>query len=693
MHAGPNVPKSRKSQFSTLRKEEDEMRARYAILCGLVVCCLLVSVRVQGEDTYPVAATASNSAATASDPLLQLLVSKGVLNAEEAKSLSGTPAQQRARLLELLRQKGVLSAADYDSLTTPSASAQVDPNLVASTSPMVPLAIAQTPAPKTETKPEPPKFIPAVAPVRVLPIDPPVKDGMIPALKLGAVKMTPYGLIKATVVHDSSDPRGDDFIVPGFLNADTGPNTNPAFHVKARATRFGANFEWPDMEKKLTLTGKVEGDFEGNFSRVDNRNVSTIRSNMPQLRLAYARLDYAASEKTDVFLEGGQNWTLYGSTALPNLLETTFLGAYWGDTYERSPQIRFGLVQKFGGSRNFKFSPEFAVMMPSEGNVPADATITSCTVPSTFVPGTTTTIGCTSTVVNGLGNQLGYGERQGGDSSRPELEARAVLQFQLDKAPGVAPAQLIVSGFDSRREAIVLRSAIAAPAGSTAAVLANYAAAQAAFPHGATTTSDGYGLQVAAQLPTRWVTVVGSAYRGADLRFFFAGQLLSNFTDTGGLINTVTAPSVDRSSTVTFGQTAAGQPYVVAPQRSIRGYGGFVNVGFPLSRWFKANPAGHNAGWTLYLHSGLDAVNHSDFARSKPITATSGGGPWRSTLQAVSLFHKLNNWCTFGYELSLYSSYALPDTAGVYTSATSVAGVPSRTWRDLREEFGPIFTF
>jgi hypothetical protein len=59
------------------------------------------------------------------------------------------------------------------------------------------------------------------------------------------------------------------------------------------------------------------------------------------------------------------------SSALMNLFETTFFGAYWGNLYERSPQFRFGLVHKLGGSRNFKLSPEVAIMMPSEGNLPA----------------------------------------------------------------------------------------------------------------------------------------------------------------------------------------------------------------------------------------------------------------------------------------------------------------------------------
>ena len=86
-----------------------------------------------------------------------------------------------------------------------------------------------------------------------------------------------------------------------------------------------------------------------------------------QLRLAYGRIDYAVNDKSDVFFEAGQDWTIFGSSALMNLFETTFFGAYWGNIYERSPQFRVGWVQKLGGSRNFKFTPEFAIMMPSDG--------------------------------------------------------------------------------------------------------------------------------------------------------------------------------------------------------------------------------------------------------------------------------------------------------------------------------------
>src|SRR5579863_2180001 len=624
--------------------------------------------------------------------LLGILVMKGVLAPTEAKAIqAAVPGTEFQALLNVLSSKGLVSASDLSALATASPAPQPPAPAVPVDAALVTPASPSSPQAAKDTRPAGPTVVPAIAPVRVNPVDPPVKDGLVAAFKLGPVKMTPYGFIKATLVHDSSDPRGDDFVLPGFLNADTGPTTDPAFHIKARSTRFGANLEWPDISPKLVLTGRIEGDFEGNFSRVDNRNVSAIRSSMASLRLAFARLDYAASDNTDIYFEGGQDWVLFGSTVLPNILETTQLQAYFGTQYERSPQLQVGLVQKLGGSRNFKFSPAFAVSMPSEGNLPADATITSCAIPATFVPGTATTIGCTSTVTDGTANQLGYGERQGSDSNNLEYSARAVLQFQLDPAPGVAPAQIIASGFETHRAAIVLHSAIAAPAGADAAEIATYDAVKSAFPLGASTRSEGYGGQVAVQLPTRWATIVASAYRGGDLRFPFGGQTLSNFNDAGGLTNTVTAPSVDRSSTVVFGTNAARQ-IVLAPQRSIRAYGGFVQLGLPLSRWFNADPKGHNAGWQLYFNHGLDQVVHSDFAKAKDIGAD-GAGAYKSTLNAVTLFYRLNPWVQFGFEESLYSSYALPNNAGVFTPNTSVAGVPSRTWRDLRSEFGPIFTF
>jgi len=520
-----------------------------------------------------------------------------------------------------------------------------------------------------------PKVVAAIAPLRPLPVDPPKRDGLVPAFRIGAIRVTPYGFIKATAMYDSSSPNGDDFPFVGlFLTAapgqvlNAGPNGSPEFHVKARSTRLGTNFEWPDMSKHFTLTGRVEMDFEGNFSEVDNRDVSSIRSNSPQLRLAWARLDYKASDKTDFFFKGGQDWTLFGSTVLPNILETTFLGAFYGTIYTRSPQMTVGFVQGFGGG--VKFMPEFGIMMPSSGQILKLGSV-------------------------GLAGQLGEGEREGADAGRPEYVGRAVLQFPVDHAKGVAPAQLIFSGFQGRRQSIVTNTSTVVGGGVEPAAYA------AAFPNGFTVSSEMYGGQVALQLPTRFFTLVASAYRGGDLRFYFGGQVNSYATDLSGLTNAVAFTTTDGGPLTAAGMAAlatnaAGQ-VVVAPQKPIRAFGGFVNVGFPLSRWFNANPAGHNAGWQLYFHAGKDEVVDRDLKNTNYAASVNTLSPLpllMGKVGAVTLYYKLNQWCQFGFEQSIYATRLAGGLDG-YVIGTNPNGTPrtSNEWQDHRSEFGPIFTF
>jgi hypothetical protein len=476
--------------------------------------------------------SATNAKVTA---LLGALVNKGVLNAGEAAAIrNASPEAEFDLLVQALSRKGLLTAADLSAAPAlaspqPAVAAAVPVPTAQPVSLSASVAEADASAPVTsQTQPQPgplpapapppaPAVVAAVAPLRVLPVDPPKKDGLNAAFKMGPVKMTPYGFIKATGVYDSSSPNGDDMPFPGlFLSStsilNTGPTQDPEFHLKARSTRIGANVEWPDISSKIILTGKIEGDYEGNFSEVDNRDVSSIRSSAFQIRQAWARLDYAASDKTDIYFEGGQDWTLFGSTALPNILETTALGYWYGDIYERSPQFQFGLVQKVGSSsRNFKIAPTFAIMMPSTGQIEKLGSL-------------------------GLQGQIGQGEREGADSARPEFEGRLAVQFQLDKAPAVAPAQIFWSGFRSRDEEIVTNSAYTTTAAYCAAnvLICSY---QSAFPNGFTSSSKMYGNQLGVQLPTRWFTLVASAYFGGDLRFFFGGQVNTFFTDVGGLNN------------------------------------------------------------------------------------------------------------------------------------------------------------
>jgi hypothetical protein len=485
----------------------------------------------------------------------------------------------------------------------------------------------------------PPTVIAAVAPVRLLGIDAPKREGLIPDIKLGTgARLKPYGIFKTSIIHDSSSPQGNDFPLP-LLAADTGPNDSPEFHLRARGLRLGANFEWLDPAPRITLTGKIEFDFEGDFTRVNNRNITSIRSSQPSLRLAWVRIDRRFNDNNSAFVLFGQDWSPFVSSTMPNMIENTnFGGIGYGAAYTRIPQARFGFNHKFGGSRDFRFGPEIAIVLPAFGNLPTD-----------------------------VSNQLAFGERQGADSQKPGVQGRAVLQWQLDKAAQVSPAQVIVSFEHAQRRAIVTAANVPA-------------AFRAAFPSGAEVGSSSNGFSVEAQLPTHFVTVVGKYYNGSDLRFFLAGQLLSNFNDTAGLTGTATAASIDGASTVVFG-LLNGVP-VVAPQRPVRGQGGFIQVGFPLSRIFDADPKGRNAGWTAYLYYGDDQVTARDARRF-------GARGDRSDLFSGNIQYKWNQWVTFAYEQGYYRT-----RADFHTGLLPLfRGIPSFTTHNIRSEFAAIFTF
>ena len=533
----------------------------------------------------------------------------------------------------------------------------------------------QTPAGQTPPQQAPsvsPTTLSAANPVRVFPVGGIPKGDLKAAIKLGPIGLTPYGFLKATFVHDSSSPGGDDFPLPGFLG-DSGPNSAPEFHVKARSTRFGNNFEWLDPSSSVTVTGKFEMDFEGNFNRSDNRNLSSIRSYNPSIRLAYGRIDWKVNETNTLTAVMGQDWTPFASSTLPNMLETTGLGIAFGDPYERAPQFRSGYTHDFG---RFQLMPEIAVVLPAIGLTPSAANIS---------------------------NQLGYGERQGPDSNTPQVEGRIVGQFKLDKAPGVAPAQLIFSFEEGHRTAIVLGAAVPTANGTFEGTPISPTIFKTAFPTGVRVGSDTNGWDFEWQLPTRYATLIGKYYSGSDLRYYFAGQLFSNYNATGGFtpsnLNTAgtatsvfaTAASIDGGSTVLFGLNAAGAP-VVIPQLPVRAKGGFTQLGLPLSRWFGHDPEGRHAGWSLYVMYGTDQANTNDLLHTSA-TASSRG---RSDMTVGTLNYKLNKWVSFAYEQSLYRTRQNTATCNTTTGLCGYQlfeGIPQHEWRDLRSEGGVIFSF
>ena len=575
-------------------------------------------------------------AAPTEDPLLRLLVSKGVLTTDEAAVVfsAGSSAEQRDRLAILLKDKGLISNAEFDALQL---------NAAAPASSNSSVSAARAPSTGDPKPVAPPSVIAAVAPIRLLPIEPQAREGLIPDLKLGSgARIKPYGYFKTSVIHDSSSPLGNDFPLP-LLAADTGPGGSPEFHLKARALRLGVNFEWLDPAPKTVITGRLEFDFEGDFTRANNRNISSIRSSQPSLRLAWARIDRRFNDQFTGFALFGQDWSPFASSTLPNMIENTnFGGIGFGAIYQRVPQTRFGFSYNLGGARSWKIAPEFAFVFPAFGNVPAN-----------------------------VADQLGFGERQGADSSRPGLQGRFVLQGQLDRAAGVAPAEFIVSFEQARRTAIV----------TAANVPAQF---RAAFPAGAEVSSDSHAYSLEIQLPTRFVTLSGKYYSGSDLRFFLGGQLLSNFNDTAGLTSTETAPSIDGASTVVFG-LLNGVPSI-APQRPVRGRGGFAQLGFPLSRLAHADPKGRDAGWTAYLYYGFDEALPQDARRFAPVRG-------KSDLFSGNIQYKLNSWVTLAFEQGYYRTRAANRSALDFGGLPLFRGIPSYTSHNVRSEFATIFTF
>jgi len=637
--------------------------------------------------------------------LLDALLKKGVLTPSEVNVIRvAAPDGQLELLVDVLTRKGILTAAELSAAVASAAGTNPAPKPQAAPVPQPELA---------ELKPPAVSAVPAIVPLRVLAFDPP-QSGALTGLKVGPVTFTPYGFIKGTAEQDSSSPNGDDFPIPAGLmllpGSNTGPNADPEFHMKARQSRIGINLEWPSISKKLVLTGRFEADFEGNFNESDNADVTSIRNPNLRLRLAYARVDYHASDRTSLYFVGGQDWTLFGSKALPNLLDTTWNAADYGAIYNRSPQFRFGVVQALGNSaRGFKFSPEFAIMMPSSGQVEK---LTFCTLAALDCPPAVSPTA-------GFLSQVGEAERQGADSDSPELNAGLTFQFRLDKAPAVAPAQIFWTGMFGRRSSIV-------PNTSEDLIGDNYPTALVAgtpLAKGFTASSDMYGNQIGAQLPTRWFTLVVSGYRGADMRQVLGGQLSTNYTETTHLFaiplenanGGAPAPfflgtGLDNVAGTLSGFAALGcsvnpgtgtcsvSDVVVAPEHGVRAYGGFVELGLPLSRWFNANPKGYNAGWQLYLHAGKDQLVHKDAAMQ--LGLLDGAGPNQtgqglgipmigSDFIGATLYYKINQWCTFGLEPTHYSSRAIPELGKFWT----IAATPSRIWQDQRVEFGPVFTF
>lgn len=592
------------------------------------------------------------------DPLLQVLLKNRMISTEDARKImeAGSAIEQRNRLAALLFDRGLISANDYSFIQSKTlqinggapagAGAALGDSALAANAAQDPRT--QTPPSRrpSEATPAPnraaPPVIPAVAPNRPLQVEATRRDSIVPDIKLGGgIKLKLNGFLKASVVYDSTNPGGVDSPAP-LLAADTGPRTAGEFRVKARSIRLGGTFEGLDPSPKTSIIGRFEFDFEGNFQVGGN----SIRNPNPRLRLGYVRIDHKSTDDTSFFALFGQDWSPFLGSTLTNTIETTNQGLNFGNAYDRLPQARFGLDHNFGGARKFHLAPEFAVVLPKYGITQNLAAATD------------------------LNTQLSIGEREGTDSRRPEIQGRIVAQFQLDDAPGVQPAQLVGSFMQGSRRSIVTAANVPA-------------AFRSAFASGAEVTSDRYGFSTEATLPTRFLTLSAKYYTGSDLASFGAGQGLTIFNDAFGLTGATSATTVD-GRTVIFG-FLNGQP-VVAPQRSVRAEGGFIELGVPLSRLFDAEPKGRFAGFDANFHYGYDEARPRD-ARS----AASNRG--KSDWAFANLRYKYNSFLTFAFEQSYYRTRAINNSTTDFRGLPLLRGVAARSSHDNRSEFATIFTF
>jgi hypothetical protein len=137
------------------------------------------SVAADAATTSTTEKISAEKATAVGDPLLRVLVTKGVLTADEARAIVnvGNPGEQRDRRAALLRDKGLLSEAEFEALRaeTPAAgsnSSSGGANRAAAVAEKAMPAKADQAA-KPQNPSAAPSVIAAIVPVRLLPIDPP----------------------------------------------------------------------------------------------------------------------------------------------------------------------------------------------------------------------------------------------------------------------------------------------------------------------------------------------------------------------------------------------------------------------------------------------------------------------------------------------------------------------------------------
>jgi len=378
-------------------------------------------------------------------------------------------------------------------------------------------------------------------------------------------------------------------------------------------------------------------------------STSPASATAPSDTLAYGRIDWTVAPNSDVFFEAGQDWSIFGSSAMMNLFETTSSALTGQHLHTLAPDA-LGLSAETGRLARLEILPRVCAHDAVRGQSPGN---------QNHLPGSR--VGSVAGLYRGqpgLASQIGYGERQAltmlNRKWNPERIAIPTGQSPRRRSGFRSFGRLL---YRSTTDGALLRRSCGLHFG-----VSQWRRSQQATV---------YGNQFAVSLQPAGATFVASAYAGADMRFFFGGQTLSYYNQAAGLTDVADGFGARLQSCRLWQRNGVA---TVAPQLPVRGYGGFLQAGFPISRWFNADPKAEMPDGQAYFEYGIDAVNATDFYHAKDIGAD-GGGPIKSTLKAVTVFYKMNPWVQFGFEESNYSSYAVP----AISAAISASATPPRS--------------
>ena len=300
------------------------MKHRLSFRLGL----LLVLVWV------PVAIAAAQTGSAAPDPLVQVLVQKGILNADEARSIYGTAEEQHNRLAELLKDKGIISRAEYDQVRGSTATVPTSAALAEVRSTVFNLNTNANPTAISLQEGEEQK--------EIRNLEHPT------AIHFKGITITPGGFLEAAGIVRTRDENASVNSASGDFNIPFSGTTNgqlTEFRFDARQSRLSLLAEGHIGATKAT--GYYEVDFLGAAPTANENQSNSFNLRQRQL--------WASASTYGLTFTGGQQWSLFtlnrkgianGKEFLPMTINAQYVIGY---DWARQPgfrAVKAGCVQE-----------------------------------------------------------------------------------------------------------------------------------------------------------------------------------------------------------------------------------------------------------------------------------------------------------------------------------------------------------